>query len=119
MKTRNLTILFLALFAFGNLFAQDEDSDEKDSDVDCSRELSIFAQDGKAEDYESAKPHYDKLVDNCPDMHRAIYQYGKRMFNHFIDEAKENDDKEAQKEYSEGLIKNYELELEHFPDKVK
>lgn len=111
MKTKSSFILFLALLIFTNLSAQSSDEEQ----VDCNKELSKFAQSAKIKDYDAAKPLYDKLVENCPKQSMAIYQYGERMFKHFMDEAESDADKETA---AKGFIKNLEDRLELFPDKT-
>ncbi|TQD38528.1 tetratricopeptide repeat protein [Haloflavibacter putidus] len=106
MKTKFLILLTGVFLSAGVLNAQQ---------VDCNTELSLFSQSAKIKDYKTAKPHYDKLIQNCPDSHMAIYQYGERMFKGLLkkgDEAK----KEA---YAKGLIENHKKRLEYFPAKTK
>lgn len=110
MKTRSSFILFLALLIFSNLSAQ-----SSDENVDCNKELSKFAQSAKIEDYDAAKPLYETLVEHCPKLSMAIYQYGERMFKHFLSEAKTDDEKQ---EAAKGFIKNLEDRLELFPSKT-
>ncbi len=110
MKTRSSFILFLALLIFSNLSAQ-----SSDENVDCNKELSKFAQSAKIEDYDAAKPLYETLVEHCPKLSMAIYQYGERMFKHFLNEAKTDDEKQ---EAAKAFIKNLDDRLELFPSKT-
>ncbi len=107
MKIKNSIFLFLALLTTTFLSAQD---------VDCNRELSFFAQTAKIKDYEEALTHYEKLVENCPpDLNAAVYQYGNRMFKHFLDNSESDADKQK---YAKAYIENYTKLNEYFPDKV-
>lgn len=99
-------------------FAQGQSSTES---VDCGQTLQLYAQSAKIKDYKSALPEYEKLIENCPGKSLAIYQYGKRMFDYFLDQEKEkgeeNMDKARIKELAEKKIKNNNLRLKHFPKK--
>ncbi len=116
MKTKSLFLLFFALLIFANLSAQESEA-EQDSEpqVDCRKELSKFAQSAKIKDYDAAKPIYDKLVEHCEKVSMATYQYGERMFKHFMNEGETDADK---KEAAENYIKNFEKRLELYPDKT-
>lgn len=113
MKIKNAIILFFALLVISNLSAQD--STNQSSKEDCTREYSIFAQSAKIKDYDSAKPHYQNLVKDCPQVGMALYQYGERMFKHYLDESK---DETQKKEVAKKLIKNYKDRLKYFPEKT-
>lgn len=114
MKTKHSLLLLLAFLVFTNLSAQESDSDEE---IDCNRELSVYAQSAKVKDFSSAKKHYDNLTKHCPpDLNKAVYQYGTIMFNDFLDKSESDADK---KKYSEALIENYEKQLKHFPESDK
>lgn len=109
MKIINSIVVLMLLFNFSGVKAQE-------SDVDCARELSFFAQSAKIKDYESAMPHYENLTTHCPaDYHAAVYQYGNIMFTHYMDEAKTPEEKQK---YVKKYIENYTLLKEHFPEKV-
>ncbi len=112
MKAKNSIIFLFAFLIFSSLSAQT--TTEQSSSVDCNRELSIFAQSAKIKDYKSAYPHYKKIVKNCPDLHIAVYQYGRRMFSQFIKDAKTDAEK---KKYIEAQIQNYNNWLKYFPGK--
>ena len=110
MKTKSSFILFLALLIFTNLSAQNSDTE-----VDCNKELSKFAQSAKIKDYDTAKPLYENLVEHCPNASMAIYQYGERMFKAFLDDAETDEEKAAA---AKGFIKNLEDRLELYPSKT-
>src|SRR5699024_12847408 len=106
MKIKNSILLLFALLTTGLLSAQD---------VDCNRELSFFAQTAKIEDYDAAITHYENLMDGCPpDLNAAVYQYGNRMFKHFLENSENEEDKQK---YAKAYIENYTKLNEHFPDK--
>lgn len=104
MKTKSILFFSILLFAFsGKSIAQAPD--------DCTIALSYFTEPAKNKKYEAALPHYEKLIKECPNYNLAIYQYGVKMFEYFIekgDKSKVND-----------LIKAYELRLANFPEKTK
>lgn len=116
MKTKSLFLLFFALLIFTNISAQESEAEQdSESQVDCRKELSKFAQSAKIQDYDAAKPLYDNLVEHCEKMSMATYQYGERMFKHFMNEGESDDEK---KEAAENYIENFEKRLELFPDKT-
>ncbi len=78
---------------------------------DCAVTLSLFAEPAKTKNYNAALPHYEKLIKECPKYHISIYQYGEKMFKHFIDEG-DNSKIPA-------YIQNFELRLENYPAKTK
>ena len=73
-------ILLLAAFTLtigGKAFAQTSD--------ECSIKGSLFIESAKAKNYDEAIKHYAPLVAACPTYSLAVYQYGEKMFDHFID----------------------------------
>lgn len=105
MKTK--CILFLSvLLVSGGLFAQT---------TNCATTLSIFSGYAKNKNYSEAEPFYLKLVKDCPSKNLALYQYGARMYRHFID----NGDAAKKMEYAQALINNYKQRLQYFPENTK
>lgn len=105
MKTKFVllfTILLLSLS--GKSFAQAPD--------DCAITLSYFTEPAKIKNYEAALPYYEKLIQECPNYNLAIYQYGVKMFEYFIEEK-------GDKSKVNDLIKNWELRLQNFPEQTK
>ena len=104
MKKRfALFLTILALSLPGKTVAQAFD--------DCAITLSYFIEPAKAENYEAALPHYDKVIKECPKVSLATYQYAVKMFEWFI---KEKNDQSKVKD----LILTWELRLEHFPERT-
>jgi len=102
MKSRLiLMIAVLMLTAGGNLVAQDQ----------CATLGSLFIEPAKAKNYEGALPHYDKLVAECPKYSLAVYQYGEKMYKHFI--AK------GDKSMVPKLEKVYQMRMQNYPAKTK
>lgn len=103
MKTRFVLLLTALTLTFsGKLSAQAPD--------DCAITLSYFVEPARAQNYEAALPHYDKVIKECPKVSLATYQYAVRMFEYFInkgDKSKVND-----------LINAWQLRLEHFPERT-
>lgn len=104
MKTKFILLFTTLLLSFsGSSFAQAPD--------DCAITLSYFTEPAKIKNYEAALPFYEKLIKECPSYHLAIYQYGVKMFEYFIDKgdkSKVND-----------LIQAWELRLQNFPGQTK
>lgn len=78
---------------------------------DCAIALSLFVEPAKAKNYEGALPHYDKVVKECPTYSLATYQYGEKMFKHFIDQG--------DKTKLDAYIENFQMRLKHYPGKTK
>ncbi len=98
-------VLLLAVFTLtiGNVFAQ-KTSEE------CMLKGSLFTEAAKAKNYDEAIKHYGPVVASCPTYSLAVYQYGEKMFKHFIkngDESKVND-----------LITLYNDRLRLYPEKT-
>lgn len=105
MKTKFALLLTILLVSLsGKTFAQAPD--------DCAISLSYFTEPAKVKNYEAALPHYEKLIKECADYNLAIYQYGVKMFEYFIDEK-------GDKSKVKDLIQAWELRLENFPTKTK
>jgi tetratricopeptide (TPR) repeat protein len=104
MKMRTLLLTIALVLSYGsNMVAQAPD--------DCHLTLSLFAEPAKAKNYNAALPHYQKVIDECPKFSLATYQYGVKMFKHFI----ENGDKSKVND----LVKAYNLRMQYFPTKTK
>lgn len=80
------------------------------SQQDCILKGSMFIEPAKAKNYEAALPNYQPLVDACPTYSLATYQYGEKMFQHYI--------KEGDKSKINDLVKLYRDRLTHFPEKT-
>src|SRR5690606_3560500 len=79
---------------------------------DCQISLSYFTEPAKIKNYEAALPYYEKLIQECPNFNLAIYQYGVKMFEYFIEEK-------GDKSKVNDLIKAWELRLQNFPEQTK
>ena len=73
--------LFLILFV-SPLFSQ-LSSDE------CLEQLSIFAESAKIKNYEAAYEPWKIVLDNCPTLNVATYQYGELILKDFIKKSNE------------------------------
>ena len=100
MKMKMTLLAAILVIGFGgNILAQVPN--------DCYETLSLFVEPAKAKNYNGALEHYEKVVSECPKFSLATYQYGAKMFSHFVkngDKTKVND-----------LIKSYEDRMAYFP----
>ncbi|NND63397.1 MAG: tetratricopeptide repeat protein [Flavobacteriaceae bacterium] len=103
MKTK--VILVLAVLAFTFVGKANAQMDE------CLTTASLFYEPAKVKNYEAALPHYNKVVQECPQYSLATYQYAVKMFEHFI----ENGDKSKITE----LQNAYNLRMKYYPSKSK
>ncbi|OAD91543.1 hypothetical protein A7A78_03375 [Aequorivita soesokkakensis] len=105
MKTKFVLLFTILLLSFsGKSFAQAPD--------DCQISLSYFTEPARIKNYEAALPYYEKLIKECPNYNLAIYQYGVKMFEYFIEEK-------GDKSKINDLIQAWELRLQNFPEQTK
>lgn len=104
MKMKMTLLVAILVIGFGdNILAQVPN--------DCYETLSLFVEPAKAKNYNGALLHYEKVVNECPKFSLATYQYGAKMFSHFI--------KKGDKSKVDDLIKAYEDRMAYFPTKTK
>jgi tetratricopeptide (TPR) repeat protein len=103
MKNRLTLIVAVLFLGFQFTTAQN---------ADCATQLSLFAESAKAKNYDAAEPYYAKLVTDCPSYSLATYQYGIKMYDHYLDNAP---DAEKMK-FAQKLIEAHQAKLEHFED---
>jgi len=96
--------IFLILFT-SPLFSQ-LNSDE------CLEQLSIFAESAKIKNYQAAYEPWKKVLDNCPTLNVATYQYGELILKDFI---KKSTTEEEKTKYLTELLSMYDQWLENFP----
>ena len=96
--------LFLILFT-SPLFSQ-LSSDE------CLEQLSIFAESAKIKNYQTAYEPWKTVLDNCPTLNVATYQYGELILKDFI---KKSTTEEEKTKYLTDLLSLYDQWLENFP----
>ena len=98
--------LFLILFV-SPLFSQ-LSSDE------CLEQLSIFAESAKIKNYQAAYEPWKIVLDNCPKLSLATFQYGEIILKDFI--KKSNSDQDKTK-YLNDLLSLYDQWAENFPER--
>ncbi len=98
---RNLFLTIFALPIYSQL-----SSDE------CIEKLSIFAESAKIKNYEAAYEPWKIVLDNCPTLNVATYQYGELILKDFI---KKSSNDEEKKRYLDELLKMYDQWVENFP----
>ena len=98
---RNLFLIIFALPIYSQL-----SSDE------CLEKLSIFAESAKIKNYEAAYEPWKIVLDNCPTLNVATYQYGELILKDFI---KKSSNDEEKKRYLDELLKMYDQWVENFP----
>ncbi len=98
--------LFLILFTTP-LFSQ-LSSDE------CLEQLSIFAESAKIKNYQAAYEPWKTVLDNCPTLSLATYQYGEIILKDFIKKSESEEDKSK---YLNDLLSLYDQWAENFPER--
>jgi len=98
--------LFLILFT-SPLFSQ-LSSDE------CLEQLSIFAESAKIKNYQAAYEPWKTVLDNCPKLSLATYQYGEIILKDFIKKSESEEDKSK---YLNDLLSLYDQWAENFPER--
>ena len=75
-------------------------------------QLSIFAESAKIKNYEAAYEPWKYVLDNCPKLNVATYQFGERILKDFISKSSNEESKEK---YVNELINLYDAWAENFP----
>jgi tetratricopeptide (TPR) repeat protein len=102
MKTKAILLAAALMVALGGKsFAQDE----------CYTLGSLFTEAAKSENYQRALTHYKPIVDKCPDWNMAVYQYGAKMFEYFIEQG--------DKGKIADLEQNLAMRMKYFPSKTQ
>ncbi len=78
MKTK-ITLLIALFMGLSVGFAQDQQ--------ECMTKLSLMTEAAKAKNYEAAYPHFMDLRRDCPKYNKAIYVYGEKILNDYIDKS--------------------------------
>ncbi len=95
-----IAIALLIFLGTGKTFAQADNAN-------CHVALSMFVEPAKVKNYDEAIKHYYKVVKECPTFTVATYQYGVKMFKHFVDKGDTTKVKD--------LIDAYKYQLQYFP----
>ena len=98
---RNLFLILFTLPIFSQL-----SSDE------CLEQLSIFAESAKIKNYQAAYEPWKIVLDNCPTLNVATYQYGELILKDFI---KKSSTEEEKTKYLNDLLSLYDQWVESFP----
>ena len=89
--------LFLILFT-SPLFSQ-LSSDE------CLEQLSIFAESAKIKNYQAAYEPWKTVLENCPKLSLATYQYGEIILKDFIKKSLETTNVYIAREKRDKILK--------------
>ena len=81
---------------------------------ECMEQLSIFAESAKIKNYEAAYEPWKNVLDNCPKLNLATYQFGERILKDFISKSTNPED---QVKYTKDLLDLYDKWAEHFPSR--
>ncbi|AXO81149.1 hypothetical protein DZC78_12390 [Olleya aquimaris] len=106
MRTK-ITLLIALMFGLNFGFAQNTE--------ECMTKLSLMSEASKAKNYEAAYQPFMDLRKDCPKYNKAIYVYGEKILNHYIDKAA-GADKLA---YVKDLLSMYDERLVHFESQTK
>ena len=60
------------------------------SSNECMEQLSLFAESAKIRNYEAAYEPWKSVLDNCPKLNVATYQFGERILKDFISKSDED-----------------------------
>lgn len=82
------------------------------SSDECLEQLSIFAESAKIKNYQAAYEPWKTVLDNCPTLNVATYQYGELILKDFI---KKSTTEEEKTKYLTDLLSLYDQWLENFP----
>jgi tetratricopeptide (TPR) repeat protein len=79
---------------------------------ECMEQLSIFAESAKIRNYQAAYEPWKNVIDNCPKLNVATYQFGERILKDFIEKSSNEEEKSK---YVNDLLNMYDLWAENFP----
>ena len=82
------------------------------SSDECLEQLSIFAESAKIKNYQAAYEPWKTVLDNCPTLNVATYQYGELILKDFIEKSTTEEEKTK---YLADLLSLYDQWLENFP----
>ena len=82
------------------------------SSDECLEQLSIFAESAKIKNYQAAYEPWKTVLDNCPTLNVATYQYGELILKDFIEKSATEEEKTK---YLTDLLSLYDQWLENFP----
>lgn len=106
MMKKNLALIafaFVGLFGVYKASAQDQ----------CTTNLSLFVQDVKVKNYDSAYGPWKDVYENCdPKLHFATYYYGEKILKHKLETDEAN-----RATYIEMLLGLYDKYHANFPSK--
>ncbi|MFT6095323.1 MAG: tetratricopeptide (TPR) repeat protein [Nonlabens sp.] len=105
MNLKNTLLIAVTFLSFAFAKAQEP--------TECKIMMSLFAEDAKAKDYESAYKQLGPLIEKCPNESAAIYQYGEKIYEYRLKKKIGNVDENV-----DGLIRMLKTEAEKFPDFV-
>ena len=77
---------------------------------EAQTKMVTMGDDVKAKNYEDAAAKTDWLVENCPKVHKSLYQNGAKAYAGMV--AKTKDD--AKKEYQDKTLMMYDKRIEYF-----
>lgn len=118
MKTKMLAAMFFLSLGATSAFAQKgvEDGSQYghgEDSIACLRNLSIYSEYVKTENYKDAYQPWRAVFDECPKAQLRTYTNGVRIIKAFLgettDEAKYN-------EYFDELMKVYDQRIQYFPE---
>ena len=81
---------------------------------ECMENLSHFCRICKIKNYEAAYEPWKLVIDNCPKLNLATYQFGERILKDFIQNLQTIIDKEK---YLNELLDMYDAWAENFPNR--
>ncbi len=84
------------------------------SSDECLEQLSIFAESAKIKNYQAAYEPWKTVLDNCPKLSLATYQYGEIILKDFIKKSESGEDKSK---YLNDLLSLYDQWAENFPER--
>ena len=83
----------------------------QESELDCKTELSIYNEFYNQKNYKDAYPSWSKCFNNCPTESRNIYVQGVAIIEYFIDNAKNEQEKNA---FIDTLMMVYDRRIQYY-----
>lgn len=95
----------------GNIILKSAEELLNEQDKDFMNELSLYTEFYKQDDYKSAMPHWQKLYNRYPQSTSNIYIHGAKMFEWFLDNAKNDAERD---EYLDKYMKLADQRIKYF-----
>ncbi len=108
---KNIYLILLILLEH-SLIAQDVIDKYGKNEEKCKRNRSLYMEDYKLKDFDSAYKNWKYCIDSCPKSTKNLYIHGPKLIKYKLKKAKTEEEKNR---YKQLLISVYDKRLKYFP----